>query len=188
MPAKLYLYKAAKANTVAILRRGSDRNTWELIRWDLETDTFTEGQWLLKKTINPAYCAISPCGKFFAYHYDVYGYVKGIQNHQSHNVVSAVPNFTALYFDGDALGHWDRLGFTDNGEVICSRAMAKKGDVELPFAPSSAPLAPSGYLGSYSEWVDPRGRVISTQDGKLFADSTLLYDTTNHGFEPKAAV
>ena len=185
---KLFLYKAAEANTVVLLRRGEKKDSWEMIRWDLETDTFTEGQWLLKKTINPAYCAISPCGRFFAYHYDIYGFVKGEQNYQSHNVVSAVPTFTALYFDGAALGHWDQLGFTESGELISSRPMVKKGDVELPFAPAAASLAHSGYIGSLSEWTDPKGREITTQEGKLLADGAILYDTTDHVFTPKAPV
>lgn len=184
---KLYLFKAAEAKTIVILRRGEAKESWEMIRWDLDTDTFTEGQWLLKKTINPAYCAISPCGRFFAYHYDIYGYVKGKQAYESHNVVSAVPNFTALYFDGAALGHWDRLGFTASGEIISSRPMVKKGDVELPFAPAAASLAHSGYI-STSEWMDPKGRAITTQDGKLLADGSVLYDTTGHVFVPRTPV
>ena len=34
---KIFLYKAAAANTVGILRRGTRRDEWELIQWDVDT-------------------------------------------------------------------------------------------------------------------------------------------------------
>ncbi len=180
---KLFLYKAAQANVVVILRRGPGRETWEMIRWDLDTDTFTEGQWLLKKQMNGKYAAISPCGRFFAYHYDVYGYVKGGQFWTCHGVVSQVPNFTALYFNGSHTGNWDSIGFTEAGE-ICAPPMEKKGGVEIPFASLKGREIPSGYIED-SSWTDPLGRRIRTEGGKLFADDILLYDTTDHQFVPR---
>lgn len=183
---KLFLYKAAEANTAVILRRGDKRDSWEIIRWDLDTDTFTEGQWLMKKQMNGKYAAISPCGRFFAYHYEISGFVKGVQDYQCHSVVSSVPNFTALYFDDKTLGNWGILGFTEKGEIVSSGQMVKKGSVELPFAERGSSLAPSGYVSS-AEWTDPRGRVITLDEGKLFADGTLLYDTTDHMFVPRSA-
>ena len=181
---KLFLYKAAKANIVAILRRGENRETWELIRWDLDTDTFTEGQWLLKKHMNGRYAAISPCGRYFGYHYDVYGYVKGVQEWTCHGVVSALPNFTALYFNGNHRGNWEMVSFTEDSEIT-GPPMLKKGDVEIPQVGYTKESAPSGYTPE--GWTDPKGRLITTEAGKLLADGVLLYDTTNHVFVPKAA-
>ncbi len=193
MPAKLFLYKAAQANVVAILRSGPDRETWELIRWDLDTDTFTEGQWLLKKYMKGNNAAISPCGRYFAYHYDVYGYVKGKQNWACHGVVSALPNFTALYFNEKHLGNWEDIRFTQKGEIN-GPPMVKKGNVEIPFVHHTTPVIPSGYVSGYTagfiaetNWTDPKGRVITTVDGKLLADGAVLYDTTDHVFIARAA-
>lgn len=177
---KLFLYKAAKANTVVILRRGETKETWEMIRWNLDTDTFTEGQWLIKKQMNGAYASISPCGRYFGYFYQVYGYVKGVQKYESCGVVSQVPNFTALYFNGNHGGCWESVRFTEKGEVVSS-PMEKKGDVELPIAPHTATLASSGYIDKPS-WTDPKGRIITTEGAKLLADGIVIYDTTDHKF------
>ena len=38
----------------------------------------------------------------------------------------------------------------------------------------------SGYVKQ--SFTDPKGRVITTKEGKLFADGELLYDTTDHVF------
>lgn len=181
---KLFLYKAQNANTVVILRRGENRETWELIKWDLETDTFTEGQWLLKKYMNGKYCAISPCGNYFAYHYDVYGYVGGEQNHMCHGIISKVPNFTALYFNEMHHGNWQSIEFTKKGEVVYGSKMVKKGDILLTFVDWDSPTIPSGYIDAES-WTDPKGRVITHKNGVLLADNQVLYDTTDHVFVPK---
>jgi hypothetical protein len=177
---KLFLYKATKANTVAILRRGSSsEQNWELIRWDLDTDTFTEGQWLLKKQMNGKYAAISPCGRFFAYHYTIYG----AENSACHGVVSALPNFTALYFNENHTGNWEAVRFTENSE-ISGPPMVKKGDVEVGQVGYTKDSAPSGYIEG-SSWTDTKGRVITTNEGKLLADGVVLYDTTDHAFVPR---
>jgi len=180
MPPKLFLYKAAKANVVGILRReSSSKENWELIRWDLDTDTFTEGQWLMNKQMNGKYAAISPCGRFFAYHYNIY--MK--EDWACHGVVSSLPNFTALYFNEEHRGNWESIRFTEKGEIH-SPPMVKKGDVELSFVHHSTPVISSGFIGEAS-WTDPKGRVITTEDGKLLADGVVLYDTTEHVFIAK---
>ena len=166
---KFFLYKAQNANIVVILRRGETRETWELIKWDLETDTFTEGQWLLKKHMN---------GK-----YDVYGFVDGNQNYACHGVISKIPNFTAIYFNPDHCGNWQSIQFTETGDVN-GPPMEKKGSVELSFVKGQTPTAPSGYIETDS-WIDPKGRVITHKNGVLLADNQVLYDTTDHVFVPK---
>ena len=183
MPAKLFLYKAAKANVVAILRReSSSKENWELIRWDLDTDTFTEGQWLMKKQMNGKYAAISPCGRFFAYHYNIYH--KG--DWACHGVVSSLPNFTALYYNEKHMGNWEMVRFTEDSEIR-GPPMVKKGNMELAQVSSTKEKAPSGYINMDTEpfWTDPKGRIITTENGKLLADGVVLYDTTDHVFSAK---
>jgi hypothetical protein len=173
---KLFVYKAAEANVAVLLRRGSVRDTWEMIRWDLDTDTFTEGQWLTKKRMNGKYCSLSPCGKYFAYDYEVW-----TPTYQHHAVISQVPNFTALYFDPNA---YSPPFFSATGTVVYD-PMQQKGSVTLPFhvPPFPSPLTKPDST-SYTEegWTDAKGRVITTQDGKLLANGDVLYDTTDHVF------
>jgi hypothetical protein len=189
MAIKLYIYMASKANVAVILRRSGNKNEWEMIRWDLDTDTFTEGQWLMKKVVNAKTASISPCGRYFAYAYDVYGFIKGEkQKHESHAVVSQVPNFTALYHTGNFGGGWGTLKFSRTGEVYCcsfvNKGMEKVGDVDLPFTLDE----PDTKGGPVDVLMDPKGRVITTNGGQLFADDVLLYDTTAHQFTPRSPV
>lgn len=187
---KLYLYKAQNANIVAILRRGSTRTEWELIRWDLDTDTFTEGQWLMKKVMNGKYCSLSPNGLYFAYHYDEYK--DNGTTFESHGVVSKLPNFTALYHKANFGGNWATLTFTEDNAIVygsmSTEPMEKKGDIELPFADwETAKRANSGYIDFEKEpvWQDPKGRSIRVDGAKLIVDNHVLYDTSDHMFVAK---
>lgn len=188
MAVKLYLYKASKANTAVLLRRSGKKDQWEMIHWDLDTDTFTAGQWLLKKVVNPKTASISPCGRYFAYTYDVYGFVKGKQEHESHAVVSQVPNFTALYHVSNFGSGYGLLKFSPAGEVYCSsfigEGMTKTGDITLPFTTT----VPETSTGPIDTLVDPKGCVRTTKEGKVFAGDVVLYDTTDHVFVPKAPI
>ena len=191
--AKLFLYKAASANVVAILRRDtSDRDNWELIKWDLDTDRFTEGQWLLKKHMNGASsCAISPDGQLFGYHYEVYNrYVKGKRVLESVGVISKLPNFTALYINKAWGFNWFSVMFDQDGSVIGYKEQwEKKGNIDLHFVTGDIRRVASGYIETNeNEWIDPKGRKITTKEGKLYADDQLLYDTTDHMFVEREAI
>lgn len=111
--------------------------------------------------------------------------MKGEQNHVCHSIVSALPNFTALYFNDKHLGNWEFLRFTEDSK-ISGPPMEKKGTIEIPFVNSKKAVLPSGYIDE-PYWTDPKGRVINTVDGELFADRVLLYDTTDHVFTPRVA-
>ncbi len=198
---KLYLYKAEYANIVAILRRGTQRNEWELIKWDLTTDSFTEGQWLRGKVMNGKYSAISPDGQFFAYHYDIYPMENDKQTFDSHGVVSRLPNFTALYFKPNFGGNWADIGFDMNSSIVYSgmtgvETLEKKGNEDIPFVDwRSAVKAPTGYIqesrlreGAEEPFVDHKGRVITTQDAKILVNNQVIYDTTDHVFVAKPPV
>lgn len=178
---KLFLYKAQDAPIVVILRRGIKRTTWELIRWNLETDTFQEGQWLLHKHMNGRYCSLSPDGTYFSYHYDTYG---KSGEWTCHSVVSLVPNFTALYFCVEHHGNWEEIQFAEDGCIVFdSSRLEKKSDIDIPVVKwkKGLAIAPSGYIKG-AEWTDPKGRIITTEEGKLFANGLVLYDTTDHTF------
>jgi len=72
--------------------------SWELIRWDRETDTFTRGQWLTKKTIWIGGSSASSDGTQFKYHYE--------DQSGTYVVTSKVPNFTATEFHEARCGRW----------------------------------------------------------------------------------
>ena len=60
---RLQVLFAAEARKAVILRRGP-RTHYCLINWDLETDTFTEGQWMKG---NIKLCDLSPTGDKLIY-------------------------------------------------------------------------------------------------------------------------
>ena len=212
---KLFLHKARDAPIAVLLRRTNKKKDWEMIRWDMETDTFTEGQWLMGKTMNGRYCQLSADGKYFAYHYDLYGESKQNPsgNWACHGVVSLVPNFTALYFCPNHMGNWEKIHFSEKGEVAFRDMQKKSEDApplvvwtkDMPIVPSSyidvdneenaqalnfhpATIAHSKAKGTFPEftpWKDHKGRVITTDGGKLLADGVVIYDCTDHVFEAR---
>ncbi len=182
---KLYLYKARDAPIVAILRRGLQRDEWELIKWDLETDTFTEGQWLTHKQMNGKYCAISPNGEYFAYIYNEY--TKKV--YSTKGVISKLPNFTAIYYTDRFPGYWDTVGFnTDNSVCVADEHywQRKTQDSELKTS-SCKEYVQSGYIDS-EVWIDPKGRSITTEKGMLLVNNVCIYNTMKHMFIPKGAM
>ncbi len=181
---KLYLYKAQDAPIVAILRRGLQRDEWELIKWDLDTDTFTEGQWLTHKQMNGKYAAISPNGRYFAYIYNQYT----TPQWACYGVISRLPNFTAIYLNDKFPGYWDRVGFNRDSSVYVPYWQLKNEDKEIKTIKvwQEYNYGPSGYIAS-EVWIDPKGRSITTENGKLLANGECIYDTTNHMFIPKKA-
>ncbi len=182
---KLYLYKARDANIVAILRRGLQRDEWELIKWDVDTDTFTEGQWLMHKQMNGKYCAISPNGRYFAYHYTEYTK----HTNSASGVVSRLPNFTAIYYTDIFPGNWDSVGFnTDNSVCVAPEKgwELKNANCELTIS-QTQDYVPNGYISS-EVWIDPRGRSITTDRGMLLANGVCIYNTTTHIFVSKMEI
>lgn len=184
---KLHLYKASQANIAVILRQGKQRKEWELILWDLETDTFTEGQWLLHKQLDAKSAAISPNGLYFAYGYDVYGH----GGWQSVGVASKLPNFTAEHFSDYTGGRIYYTPHFDNDSKLVNfseypKYVKKNQATELQtiswdeLGRDKTKFADSGYKGE--SFVDPKGRHIKSVEGQLFADDELLYDTTHHTF------
>lgn len=209
---KLHLYKARDKNIVVILR-GYKKTEWEMIRWNLDNDTFTEGQWLRNKHLDPKSAAISPNGEYFVYGYDVYGQAVG-KGWQSVGVASKVPYFTADYFQEYTGGRiwFPYTHFDENGRLVDTGTTAKLfQSMSEPFEiveqyklrnpgttlekvndftlvklngqykiHSSIARINSGY--TQQSFTDPKGRLITSEEGKLFANGELLYDTTDHVF------
>ncbi len=62
---KLHVFLAANAPVGVILRRGPSKRV-QLIKWDLDTDTFLPGQWFHGRIYEDR-CDLSPDGKLFIY-------------------------------------------------------------------------------------------------------------------------
>ena len=97
--ARLYAILARKAPVAVIFRRGPSKQV-ALVRWELDRDRFTVGQWL-KARIYERRCDLSPSGDRLAYFAASW---KG--PHQSWTAVSRPPWLTALALwpKGDAWG------------------------------------------------------------------------------------
>lgn len=129
---------------MAILRRDSYKNNWELIKWELESDTFTRGQWLTKVIMNGSYGAISTNGKYFTYEYTS---LRPEEQWKQYNIVSTIPYFTAAPNEENVVFMKDNTGFVKDGT-----------------------------------FVDDNGRTITTEQGILYANGSVLYDSRDHVF------
>jgi hypothetical protein len=179
---KLFLYKARDAPIVAILRRGSVKTDWQLIRWNTETDEFTEGQWLTKAVMNGAYCSISPDGRYFAYHYSS---LREENRWKSYAVVSEIPYFTASLITENHAGMWDAIAFRNDGLLMHTRAqqgfvMKRHNNIAISRVYDTSLI----YTGlCKSTFTDMRGRSISVVDETICADGQIIYDTSGHVFQ-----
>jgi hypothetical protein len=178
---KLFLYKARDAPIVAILRRGSVKTDWQLIRWNTETDEFTEGQWLTKAVMNGAYCSISPDGRYFAYHYSS---LREENRWKSYAVVSEIPYFTASLIAKSHVGMWDAIAFRNDGLLMHTRAQqgfVMKRQINIAISPvyDSSLI----YNGLGEAFTDMRGRVVSVVGAAIHVDGLVIYDTTDHVFQ-----
>jgi hypothetical protein len=214
---KLFMYKAKDANIVAILRRGKYRKEWQMIRWDIDNDTFQEGQWLMNKMIQPRYCSISPDGKYFFYHYWDRG------QYSTDAVFSKIPNFTAEYY-GEWNTYYNVCSFTNDNKGVVSlsdqfvkRNMNTMLELVLRKDIDKNDIIHIGYVGlrnhkneflkdnnmmehddsidcpvydykfdeyyeKHATFTDVKGRIITINEGKLYADGNVILDTTNNSF------
>jgi len=180
---KLFLYKARDAPIVAILRRGSVKTDWQLIRWNTETNEFTEGQWLTKAVMNGAYCSISPDGRYFAYHYSS---LREENRWKSYAVVSEIPYFTASLITENHAGMWDAIAFRNDGLLMHTRAQqgfVMKRQINIAISPVyDSSLIYNGFcIGG--TFTDMRGRVVSVVGGAIHVDGSVIYDTSDHVFQ-----
>jgi hypothetical protein len=93
------------------------------------------------------------------------------------------------------LGNWEGIRFGEDGSLVFDPTrLVKKGSVELPIRKYDMNLPEVG--ASYIDfdelednaWTDPKGRKITTQEGILYVDGKVLYDTTAHEFEPRRPI
>lgn len=168
----LSVYCAQKKDIALVVRKASIDNClyWEFIRWDMENDLFTPGQWLVNKQLWLKGSAISPNGELFFYIYNTYQNPN--QRNRSHVILSNLPNASAKEYRAyDDIGRFYPCSFTTDNQPIWPK------DDGIP--------SERGLMLS-NEWTDPRGRRISVRESSIFANDELLYDTADHHFTDRS--
>lgn len=114
---RLFMYLARDVPICAILYRGNRQKEWKWIKWDIMTDTFTEGQWLIGKSIVPSLCSIQPDGMNIGYIYSEWK-----DDSISYLVKSILPNMTTQYFEKyDGYYFYGVYPKEDGGHLITSK-------------------------------------------------------------------
>lgn len=178
----LKIFNASKAPIALIIRSSDKGQTWQLIKWNMENNTFIEGQWLLHKQLWTKGCSISSDGKYFYWLYNTYQDSKNY----THAGISTLPNFTAIMYGNKGNSRWDPCLFDKttskpiNNHGLCptDRKNIKCVNFGIPDA--------SGLMND--EWFDERGRNIKVIGYKIFVNDILIYDATNNKFEEKNLV
>lgn len=178
---KLFLFKAAIANTVVILRLSASRMEWKMFVWNLDTDELTEGDKRININIRPEHSRISPDGKYFVYTFNQTIYAPPNIHRTKQGVLCQVPSFEPLYIDRDIRGDWSKIKFDTHGCIMYSlhslipQVIEKVGSVDLEFSKEQhGEVAPSGLIED-EIWIDPRGRKVRTIDEKLFIDDSVKF-------------
>lgn len=178
---RLFIFVASDAPIAVIIRkeRNGKREHYEMIRWNMETNEFTEGQWLMNKQLFIRGCAISPNGKLFGWVYNRY-WVRGDPDYAG---VSSIPNFTADLFSTRACGRWYSVQFDRYSSPLAGDfAFIQRSDIQIS---NETNAVPSGLQDTEFVW---NGKTIKVDGYKLSVDEEVIYDATNHVFVDRPAV
>jgi len=110
---RLHGFVASAARVAVLLRRGPSKRV-RLIRWDLATDSFERGQWLVGR-VHEDRCGLSPDGRLFVYFAAKQGTALG-----TFTAVSRPPFFTALALWPDG-STWGGGGFFETNRSLVFR-------------------------------------------------------------------
>lgn len=144
---RLHVYLARRTPVAVILRTGPAKWT-EMIRWDVNKDTFERGQWL-KGKINAERCDVSPGGGLFLYFTARYSASSNDAGYTSSwTAVSKPPYFTAVALW--PLGNtWGGGGvFLDDHTVLLAHTV----DRAHPDHPATQLHVELGYISEEQRW------------------------------------
>jgi len=202
----LFVFVSSQAPIAVLLRKEKvpvNKENWQMIKWNLETHQFTEGQWLLKKKLDLSACSISPDGTKFGWMYHQYHL-----NWKTHAGVSPVPYFTAILYSDKAINGSDKMRFDDHGSILDyggfhfeQTNVKPKDETRTRFKACPCPVrkikckSPST-LQNVKGCVQPARFTIQTKCRNmqkeavevrghcLFVNGQLLYDATHNVFRP----
>lgn len=110
---RLHGFVASGARVAVLLRRGPSKRV-RMIRWDLASDTFERGQWLVGRVYEDR-CGLSPDGRLFVYFAGKQGTKLG-----TFTAVCRPPFFTALALWPDG-STWGGGGFFETSRSVVLR-------------------------------------------------------------------
>lgn len=174
-PPRLEIAFASKAPVAVIIRRGP--TAWsQLVLWNMDSDTFTPGQWLHGRV---AYASLSPNGKHLAMGIRA---AKDKGGGFEYSLVSRPPYFTALAICFQYLTV-SYLAFSPTGELIWDpeKVIQWKAENQCPYRVSSRweeiqehharDLKEREQSHPESDrWFSPDGRKLFAKDGVLYEE------------------
>lgn len=170
VPCRLFVIVASRAPAAVVFRRGP--SAWyQVIAWDLSSDTFTDGAWF-KGRIYEEKCDVSPDGRLLLY--ACHGGANRDGYTHAWTAVSRLPWLAAL-------GLWP-LGTTYGGggrfvgdrqvtlRGLSSKPHPKHPALGLQWAGGDAPVHASTGEVEGADWSgrDDRNRLIYAKAGRLF--------------------
>lgn len=159
---RLYALIARQARIAVIFRRGPSRQV-QLIRWNLDEDSFEHGQWF-KGRIYERRCDLSPSGRLLVY-------FAATQHglHDTWTAISRPPYLTALALWPNRMGCWGGGGVFEDEQRLLLNHQPMPG--KTPFAMASGfelgadmQVAPFG-AGSGCGEDAPISAVLRARDG-----------------------
>jgi hypothetical protein len=177
------------ANKIVIIRyqKIEGKQCWQMIEWDLQTNTFVAGQWLMNKQLFIRGCAISPCGRYFYWIYNQF------QSRTEVAVagISPTPYFSSYYYGTAVIGRTKTAGFTadsvpvDIGVGLCRTEMCPI-DMCMPVSGNAAcgGIVGNGWLcDSKSPEATVAGATIRLEDYRILLNGEIIFDCTDSAFE-----
>lgn len=181
---KLSIFKASDAPIALIVRRANKGKDWQLIRWDMQDDTFDEGQWIRNKHLWIDGCSLSSDGQYFYWIYNLFCTKdKTLETNDTHAGVSNVPYFTALMYGNKGMGRWDRCRFDKTTKKPINNQGLRPNDPEYEIECVESGTPDSTGLIKELEWFDDFGRSITIVEYQIFVNNHLHYDSTNNTFQ-----
>ena len=181
---KLSIFVSETNIALIVLKKGTKHPSYQLIRWDMHSNTFTEGQWLCNKQLALSCCALSPDGKLFGWLYNQYWK----KQDDTHAGISLVPNFTALLYSNQFAGRWDTVNFdTDSNPLhLDKHQFVSRTNNDLRQG-DPAHAAHSGLIikSDDDSFTNCFGDLVSVDDYKLLVNGLVVYDASNNAFAPK---
>jgi hypothetical protein len=181
---RLAIYKASNADIAVILRKGQN-DSWQLIKWNMLDNTFTEGQWLLRKQVSLEGCAISPNGKYFAWCYNRYHLLNRTDAIQAHFGISLIPNFTAIYYSGNSCGR-GYVRFDKDNNVINSVDFEPtnnyNSELDIKLVGAYTQPANNGLLNKEKKDFVYNNKLVTVDGYKILMDGKEIYDATENYF------
>ena len=184
---KLSIFVSESNTALIVLKKGTKHSSYQLIQWDMVTNTFIEGQWLCNKQLAVTCCALSPNGKLFGWVYNQYWK----KEDNTHAGISSVPNFTALVYSNQLAGRWDNVEFDkfSNPIHLDKHKFVTKTEHTLQ---EGDPLcvADSGLKikSNDDSFTNRFGDLISVSDYKVIVNGVVVYDATSNVFAAKEPI